>query len=142
LKQHSDSKKRIAFPVKLFEGQDAAVAVPRECQRTRRHGRGDRHGVPASGEGGRCGVLLHRPGVGQTSLKLRVEAWVLRQRIGDRIRVTYADFTYVALDDAGQPRRCRPERQPDPQRWSENASAGRGKKSLVEQPPKADDAAR
>ena len=42
--------------------------------------------------------------VGRTSLTLRVEVWVLRQRIGDRIKVTSADFTYVALDDAGQPR--------------------------------------
>jgi acyl-CoA hydrolase len=25
-------------------------------------------------------------------------------RNGDRIRVTYADFTYVALDEAGRPR--------------------------------------
>jgi len=42
--------------------------------------------------------------IGRTSLTLRVEAWVLRQRIGDRIKVTHADFTYVALDDEGQPR--------------------------------------
>jgi acyl-CoA thioesterase YciA len=42
--------------------------------------------------------------IGRTSLTLRIEAWVLRQRIGDRIRVTHADFTYVALDDSGQPR--------------------------------------
>ena len=42
--------------------------------------------------------------MGRTSLSLRIEAWVMRQRIGDRIRVTHADFTYVALDDAGQPR--------------------------------------
>jgi acyl-CoA thioesterase YciA len=42
--------------------------------------------------------------IGRTSLTLRIEAWVLRQRVGDRIKVTNADFTYVALDDAGQPR--------------------------------------
>jgi acyl-CoA thioesterase YciA len=42
--------------------------------------------------------------IGRTSLTLRVEVWVLRQPIGDRIKVTHADFTYVALDDAGQPR--------------------------------------
>ena len=42
--------------------------------------------------------------IGRTSLTLRIEAWVLRQRIGDRIKVTSADFTYVALDEAGQPR--------------------------------------
>jgi acyl-CoA thioesterase YciA len=41
---------------------------------------------------------------GRTSLTLRVEAWVLRQRRGDRIKVTSADFTYVALDNDGRPR--------------------------------------
>jgi acyl-CoA thioesterase YciA len=42
--------------------------------------------------------------VGSTSLTFHVEAWVLRQRLGDRIKVTSADFTYVALDGAGKPR--------------------------------------
>ena len=42
--------------------------------------------------------------VGRTSLTLHVEAWVLRQRLGDRIKVTSADFTYVALDGDGKPR--------------------------------------
>ena len=41
---------------------------------------------------------------GRTSLTLHVEAWVLRQRLGDRIQVTSADFTYVALDGDGKPR--------------------------------------
>ena len=41
---------------------------------------------------------------GRTSLTFRVEAWVLRQRLGDRIKVTSADFTYVALDGDGRPR--------------------------------------
>ena len=41
---------------------------------------------------------------GRTSLTFRVEAWVLRQRLGDRIKVTSADFTYVALDGDGKPR--------------------------------------
>ena len=41
---------------------------------------------------------------GRTSLTFRVEAWVLRQRFGDRIQVTSADFTYVALDGDGKPR--------------------------------------
>ena len=40
---------------------------------------------------------------GRTSLTFRVEAWVLRQRLGDRIKVTSADFTYVALDEDGRP---------------------------------------
>jgi acyl-CoA thioesterase YciA len=42
--------------------------------------------------------------IGSTSLTFHVEAWVLRQRLGDRIKVTSADFTYVALDGAGKPR--------------------------------------
>jgi acyl-CoA thioesterase YciA len=41
---------------------------------------------------------------GRTSLTFRVEAWVLRQRLGDRIKVTSADFTYVALDEDSRPR--------------------------------------
>ena len=41
---------------------------------------------------------------GRTSLTLHVETWVLRQRRGDRIKVTAADFTYVALDEDGRPR--------------------------------------
>ena len=41
---------------------------------------------------------------GRTSLTFRVEAWTLRRRLGDRIQVTSADFTYVALDGDGKPR--------------------------------------
>ena len=41
---------------------------------------------------------------GRTSLTLHVEARALRQRLGDRIKVTSADFTYVALDGDGRPR--------------------------------------
>jgi acyl-CoA thioesterase YciA len=50
----------------------------------------------------RCYTDLARKG--RTSLTFRVEAWVLRQRLGDRIKVTSADFTYVALDEDGRPR--------------------------------------
>ena len=42
--------------------------------------------------------------IGRTSLTLHVEAWVLRQGQGARIKVTSADFTYVALDGDGKPR--------------------------------------
>ena len=42
--------------------------------------------------------------IGRTSLTLHIEAWVLRQGCGERIKVTSADFTYVALDEAGRPR--------------------------------------
>ena len=42
--------------------------------------------------------------LGRTSLTLRVEVWVMRQRQGDLIKVTAAEFTFVALDEAGKPR--------------------------------------
>ena len=41
---------------------------------------------------------------GRTSVTFHVEAWVLRQGEGDRIKVTSADFTYVALNGDGRPR--------------------------------------
>ena len=49
-----------------------------------------------------CYTDLER--VGRTSATFRVEAWVLRQGQGERIKVTSAGFTYVALDEAGRPR--------------------------------------
>jgi acyl-CoA thioesterase YciA len=42
--------------------------------------------------------------IGRTSMTLGVEVWVLRQGCGPRIRVTAAEFTFVALDAAGRPR--------------------------------------
>ena len=42
--------------------------------------------------------LLH---VGRTSIRVGIEAWALRDRLGTRERVTKAIFTYVALDDNG-----------------------------------------
>lgn len=47
--------------------------------------------------------------VGRTSLTLCVEVWVSRQRQGDRIKVTSAEFTFVALDEAGKPRLIPPQ---------------------------------
>jgi acyl-CoA thioesterase YciA len=41
---------------------------------------------------------------GRTSLTLHVEVWVLRQGRGDRVKVTSAEFTFVALDEDGKPR--------------------------------------
>jgi acyl-CoA thioesterase YciA len=49
-----------------------------------------------------CYTDLER--VGRTSVTLHVEAWALRQRLGNRVKVTSADFTYVALDEEGKPR--------------------------------------
>jgi len=45
---------------------------------------------------------------GRTSFTLHVEVWVLRQGQGERIKVTSADITYVALDEAGRPRPISP----------------------------------
>lgn len=41
--------------------------------------------------------------IGNTSLKIHVEAWA-RRRNRDRVRVTEATFTFVALGDDGKPR--------------------------------------
>ena len=42
--------------------------------------------------------------MGRTSLTLDVEVWVLRQGQGDRVMVTSAEFTYVAMDAEGRKR--------------------------------------
>jgi len=41
---------------------------------------------------------------GRSSMALCVEVWVLRQGQGPRVKVTAAEFTFVALDDSGKPR--------------------------------------
>ena len=45
---------------------------------------------------------------GRTSITLDVEVWVLRQGQGDRVKVTEAEFTFVAIDEAGCPRELPP----------------------------------
>jgi acyl-CoA thioesterase YciA len=40
--------------------------------------------------------------VGRTSLAIRLEAWALRRRVGDRVKVTEGIFTFVALDAEGR----------------------------------------
>ncbi|MFV0334328.1 MAG: acyl-CoA thioester hydrolase YciA [Tropicimonas sp.] len=42
--------------------------------------------------------------IGRTSMAINVEAWVLRDRIGTREKVTEAVFTFVAIDADGRPR--------------------------------------
>jgi len=42
--------------------------------------------------------------IGTTSLRIELEAWVLRNRIGDREKVTEGIFTFVAIDSDGRPR--------------------------------------
>ncbi len=41
--------------------------------------------------------------LGRTSISIALEAWVLRDRLGDRVKVTDGTFTFVALDDKGNP---------------------------------------
>lgn len=47
--------------------------------------------------------------VGRTSLGIGIEAWVLRNRLGDREKVTEALFTFVAISEEGAPRPLAPE---------------------------------
>ena len=42
--------------------------------------------------------------IGRTSISTWIEAWVLRGKSGERVRVTEGQFVYVALDDDGRPR--------------------------------------
>ena len=42
--------------------------------------------------------------IGRSSIALCVEVWVLRQGRGERVKVTAAEFSFVALDEAGRPR--------------------------------------
>lgn len=42
--------------------------------------------------------------VGNTSMLIHVEAWVRRDRIGVREKVTEGNFKFVALDDDGKPK--------------------------------------
>ncbi len=41
--------------------------------------------------------------VGRTSMTIHVEAWVLRDRIGERVKVTEGQFTFVAIDENRKP---------------------------------------
>lgn len=40
---------------------------------------------------------------GRTSLAVKIEAWALRERLAERVKVTDGTFTFVALDDEGHP---------------------------------------
>jgi acyl-CoA thioesterase YciA len=42
--------------------------------------------------------------IGNTSVTVHVEAWVIRRNQTDRLLVTDGNFTYVALDDERRPR--------------------------------------
>ncbi|MFA9474649.1 MAG: acyl-CoA thioesterase [Filomicrobium sp.] len=41
---------------------------------------------------------------GRTSMSIELEAWALRNRIGERVKVTHGVFTFVAIDSEGRPR--------------------------------------
>jgi len=49
---------------------------------------------------------------GTTSITLRVEAWVRRLRTGQHLRVTEAEFTFVAIAESGVKRPVPPEGMP------------------------------
>ncbi len=46
-------------------------------------------------------------GIGRTSMKVRVEAWVQRYADSTQLHVTEGIFTYVAIDAAGKPQPVR-----------------------------------
>jgi acyl-CoA thioesterase YciA len=46
---------------------------------------------------------------GRSSMTIRIEAWALRNRVGERTKVTQAHFTFVALDERGRPRALPPQ---------------------------------
>ncbi len=49
---------------------------------------------------------------GRTSITMHVEAWVRRQRTGERQMVTEGDFTFVAIFTSGKTRPLPPEPTP------------------------------
>jgi len=51
--------------------------------------------------------------VGQTSITVHLEAWVLRRKESRSILVTDGNFTYVAIDEEGRPRVV-PQGEPGP----------------------------
>ncbi|MDG3042056.1 acyl-CoA thioesterase [Roseicyclus marinus] len=46
---------------------------------------------------------------GRTSITMHIEAWVRRQRTGERMLVTEGDFTFVAISESGVTRPLPPE---------------------------------
>ena len=47
--------------------------------------------------------------VGRTSITVWLEAWALRGRLGERVRVTEGRFVFVAIGEDGRPRPVPPE---------------------------------
>jgi len=48
--------------------------------------------------------------VGRSSIAIHIEAWALRGRQSERVKVTEGTFTFVAIDDSGRPRPVPPEK--------------------------------
>jgi acyl-CoA thioesterase YciA len=42
--------------------------------------------------------------IGTTSMRIHVEAWALRERVGENVKVTEGLFTFVAIDQNRRPR--------------------------------------
>ena len=42
--------------------------------------------------------------IGTSSMAIHVEAWALRDRMGERLKVTEGKFTFVAIDEQRKPR--------------------------------------
>jgi len=42
--------------------------------------------------------------IGHSSIAIHIEAWALRERHSERVKVTEGTFTFVAIDMAGRPR--------------------------------------
>ncbi len=40
---------------------------------------------------------------GRTSMAIHIEAWALRGRLGERVKVTEGTFTFVSIDEDGNP---------------------------------------
>lgn len=47
--------------------------------------------------------------IGRTSITVAIEAWALRGRLGERVRVTEGRFVFVAIGEDGRPRPVPPE---------------------------------
>ena len=42
--------------------------------------------------------------IGHTSIRVQVEAWALRDRVGEHVKVTEGTFTFVAVDAKRKPK--------------------------------------
>ena len=65
------------------------------------------------------GVYTEVSSIGNTSMVIHVEAWVRRGRIGNREKVTEGHFKFVALNEAGCPKKI-PDESELPSYFLEN----------------------